>query len=424
MAARIFWLIALTTLPFFWFLTRIDSSLLQDSPAIFWNSLSLIVADIFGWIGTVLILWQFILGNWTTASLFGNDILAVNKLHRNLGIYGALFVFIHPILSMYAYGESLLWIFLPNLKNSFETDVTLGKFALILYFIIWISSALLRDKIRYRPWLYLHYLSYVLFPFIFLHAKANGSLMTSFPWLSTIWLAIFLIYIGILIIHILEMLGKLARPYRVTSVQHYGQTNSVLELVPVKQFFVPNPGQFVRVQLRILSLQHPYSILAFDSITGTISLGIKAVGSFSKELVDSELGRILNISPPYGVFTTNRTVETESVFLAGGIGITPFYRSVREAPNKVIILHSVKSPEDAVYANQFRELIGERYVLLASNQGTRLNGSTLSNILLKNNFRNPKFWLCGSPQYIEAIKLMLLEAGYQSQDIYVEEFGL
>ena len=47
----------------------------------------------------------------------------------------------------------------------------MGRFALLAILLIWLSSAIVRGAISYRPWKYLHYLAY---PVLFLSLLRAG----------------------------------------------------------------------------------------------------------------------------------------------------------------------------------------------------------------------------------------------------------
>ncbi|MEQ1666390.1 MAG: hypothetical protein ABL927_13550, partial [Bdellovibrionales bacterium] len=105
-------------------------------PFLFWvklptswsaTSLTLYLALITGFIGTVFLMWQFILGTRTITGLIYKDQNWALKIHKWLGKWGTLAIFAHPILITYAYGESLLYSFIPGFKDSFETAVSWGR---------------------------------------------------------------------------------------------------------------------------------------------------------------------------------------------------------------------------------------------------------------------------------------------------------
>ncbi|NJS40911.1 hypothetical protein HC766_00735 [Candidatus Gracilibacteria bacterium] len=120
-----------------------------------------------GYVGLVLMLWNVILGAKPLSRLISKDYVRLNKIHRALRKYGIFFVLSHPLIQMYSYLENFYWIITPLIGNELELHISFGRLALLIYLIIWITSVLLKSRIRYRPWLYIHYLTYPWFFWFF-----------------------------------------------------------------------------------------------------------------------------------------------------------------------------------------------------------------------------------------------------------------
>src|SRR6266849_2040616 len=74
--------------------------------------------------------------------------------------------------------------------------------------------------------------------------------------------------------------------------------------------------------------------------------------AFKHSLKKVPLGTEIKIDPPTGSFTLHKNSAKPAVFLAGGIGITPFLSIVRQAdhdrlPHKLYLFYSNRRPEDA-----------------------------------------------------------------------------
>lgn len=99
---------------------------------------------------------------------------------------------------MFSYGETILFLFIPDFSSTIATHITYGRLAFLLYLFIWITSAMIRDKINYRPWLYIHYFSYPLLFFVFIHVFEIGTFIFAFPLIK--YYCFFLLGIFILLI--------------------------------------------------------------------------------------------------------------------------------------------------------------------------------------------------------------------------------
>ena len=76
--------------------------------------------------------------------------------------------------------------------------------------------------------------------------------------------------------------------------------------------------------------------------------------AFKRSLNVVPIGTEINIASPSGSFTLHRNANKPAVFIAGGIGITPFLSIVRQADydwlaHKLYLFYSNRRPEDAPF---------------------------------------------------------------------------
>ncbi len=151
-------------------------------------------ANIAGFIGGAILLWEFILGIKEISTRLAITQGTFIKLHIILGVWGLFFVFVHPILEMFVYVESLSFLFLPSLASASELHITYGRMAFLLVILVWLTSSFLRNTISYNKWLTIHYLSYPMLFFVFIHALEIGSFMNAFIVIKAYWIALFIFY--------------------------------------------------------------------------------------------------------------------------------------------------------------------------------------------------------------------------------------
>lgn len=150
-------------------------------------------------------LWNVILGAKPLSRLISKDYVRLNKIHRALRKYGIFFVLSHPLIQMYSYLENFYWIITPLIGNELELHISFGRLALLIYLIIWITSVLLKSRIRYRPWLYIHYLTYPLVFLVFLHLRDIGYYWDNLPSLNifiTILFGLYIIFLGYMFLYL------------------------------------------------------------------------------------------------------------------------------------------------------------------------------------------------------------------------------
>jgi ferredoxin-NADP reductase len=150
-------------------------------------------------------------------------------------------------------------------------------------------------------------------------------------------------------------------------------------------------------------------------------------------------GLQVKIDGPGGSFVLHRKSEKPAVFLAGGIGITPFLSIIRQAgndqsPHHLYLFYSNRRPEDAAFLDLLSEATkrNPNFHLIATmtemdkshREWKGETGSINKDMLTKHlpSLQGPIYYLAGPPAMIAAMRSMLIEAGVDEDDIRTEEF--
>jgi hypothetical protein len=122
------------------------------------------------------------------------------------------------------------------------------------------------------------------------------------------------------------------------------------------------------------------------------------------------------------------TYKGEGVFIAGGAGITPFISIFRDlrvkneiAGNTLIFANKTKA--DIILDNEFRNLPGLEFInILSDEQADGHYHGMISEEFLKSRIRNfnRRFYLCGPPPMMNAVKNQLANLGVGKNSIIVE----
>jgi predicted ferric reductase len=337
---------------------------------------------------------------------------------------------------MIAYTEGIWFLFLPDFSSTYAIHITYGRFAFLLFLLIWITSAFLRDKMSYRPWLYIHYLSYPLMAFVFIHAFQIGTYIFTIPFIKWYWIFLTGIFSVLVVWRLTRILNLDKVRYEVVSKEHKPDKITVYTLKPRrKKKLKPDTGQFIYIKPTFFGEAHPFSVLKYDEKTGEISFGIKAVGQFTRILRDIDINQTVYLEGPYGVFTKEGQNTDHKVIFAGGIGIVPFYELVKRfGGKKTIMFYSNKKLEDALYREEFAETLGSSYIDAVTREdpkdvkgNTVLKGRITEDIVksyLNNEFLSKgKFFICGSPGFMAGITKILKDLGVPQSRVHMEEFG-
>jgi ferredoxin-NADP reductase len=150
-------------------------------------------------------------------------------------------------------------------------------------------------------------------------------------------------------------------------------------------------------------------------------------------------GLQVKIDGPGGSFVLHRKSEKPAVFLAGGIGITPFLSIIRQAgndqsPHHMYLFYSNRRPEDAAFLDLLSEATkrNPNFHLIATmtemdkshREWKGETGSINKDMLTKHlpSLQGSIYYLAGPPAMIAAMRSMLIEAGVDEDDIRTEEF--
>lgn len=282
----------------------------------------LIIANVVGYIGLLLLYIQTVFGSRHVFGYFTNNTVFVNKWHQYLGTYGVLFVFVHPVLEMVERLENLLWIFIPSFIVQSETFVTFGRFALILSLVIWITSAIVREKIKWRPWKMIHLLAYPTLFFAFIHVPAIGTFFEEYLWVKIIWGILFASFVIATFWRLRSWVGSGKAVYKLVEERLVGEDIVLIKLQAVSEKLTSNIGQHFYLQTGKFKSEHPFTIIRNED--GVLYFGIRKVGKFWDELLAKKLGETVLVDGPYGVFTREAQNTNPKVVISAGVGFYTF----------------------------------------------------------------------------------------------------
>ena len=159
--------------------------------------------------------------------------------------------------------------------------------------------------------------------------------------------------------------------------------------------------------------------------------------AFKRVMAKLPLGTELKFEGPMGSFTLP---SKAAVFLAGGIGITPFRSILRQAnheksPLLLYLFYSNRRPEDAAFLDELQELskANSRFIFIPSMSemersqkewaGERglIDWEMLSKRFCE--LKGPIYYVAGPPAMVAAMQQVLTKAGIDDDDIRAEEFG-
>lgn len=185
--------------------------------------------------------------------------------------------------------------------------------------------------------------------------------------------------------------------------------------------------------------RHAFSIVSAP-FQNELVIATRMRGStFKNTLAALPLGTQVILDGPFGSLGLHKATARAGVFIAGGIGITPFMSMLRhtaqqQTPQDLLLLYSNHRPEDAAFLGELQQLetVNSRFHMVATM--TQMDRSTqpwagpmgpIDSALVQritHDLPAPIFYIAGPPAMVEAMRQVLAGAGIDEDDVRSEEF--
>ncbi len=375
----------------------------------------------------LLMVWSFILAVRVRfiEPLFGG-LDSIYRVHRWAGSISTVLMFLHvraePEVEGGIRGASR------SVADSAEGLAGTGE--IMLYVLVGLS--LLR-WMPYRWWRWTHKLIGVPFAFACWHfftaekPYANGS---AWGW----WFGGFMI--AGLVAWIYRVVARdMASPgvrYRVESMVSAGSATT-LELTPTGRPLEYEAGQFAFIKIQAPGLREPHAFtIASSPSNERLRFVIRELGDWTRRMRRTDLtGTSVFVEGPYGTFEPLGRAGQPVVWVAGGVGITPFLAAIDESTrvpdsgSNVVprLFYAVRSAGENGIVDELRaaERDGRIHLhVFESGDGNRLVADDL--VRLAPDLADAHVALCGPSGLVRDMSSAARRAG--STDIEVEDFDI
>ena len=222
-------------------------------------------------------------------------------------------------------------------------------------------------------------------------------------------------------------------PYKVEAVKHPNNSSTEVTLrakrEPIKKH---RSGQFLFVRFpgdKDLNESHPFTISSAP-VEDVLRLTIKASGDFTRELFAKlKEGTDAIIEGAYGMFNY-KTGGPKQIWIAGGIGLTPFLSFVRDMDGNlqhdVDLYYTVRHPEEALFVHELEAAAAKNPRLKVHIRYSAKEGSLTIDDIVKNaggDVSDYDVYLCGPLPMIQAFEKKFLALGLPKNNIRYEEFN-
>jgi anaerobic selenocysteine-containing dehydrogenase/ferredoxin-NADP reductase len=244
------------------------------------------------------------------------------------------------------------------------------------------------------------------------------------------------------------------RLFAVVAVRQEADDVLAIDLAPKDKGALPSyrPGQYIILSLPGIEISRAYSLTGQGG-DGVLSVGVKRQSSdeiapqkrefhLSEHIHRLKVGDEVGVEAPSGIFTPPLQGSRPLIFLAGGIGITPFLGHLEamlgyaaaERVDNVLLLYSCRNGSQHPFANRLRELKrqlpnvkiitaftaprAEDRLFEDYDYAGRLDLSSIDSLVS----RRPLAYLCGSSEFNSSMTDQLVECGVPRFDIFAETF--
>jgi predicted ferric reductase len=204
-----------------------------------------------------------------------------------------------------------------------------------------------------------------------------------------------------------------------------------ISMTPTHEIMKYKPGQFIFINFKsdtVSNEVHPFSISSASS-DNTLHISVKEEGDFTSRLKNLKIGDEAHIEGAFGRFSYEKAVNKSQIWIAGGIGITPFLSMARSVMNlafTIDIYYSIRTPQEAVYLDVLEQTAQKNtnfrvFLFFTQSQG-RLSADAIAKA--SGGVLEKDIFICGPPPMMKSLRQQLIKLGVKNTYIHTEEFNL
>ena len=371
---------------------------------------------------------------------FGIDV--VLRFHRQISFLAVLAAFGHPVL-----------LFVTSARYRALLDVAhdglrarLAWLALTALIVL-MATSIWRRKLRisYEAWHVLHSALGVL---IVLAALGHAFLVDYYfrePLVRMVWAVYGAAFLWLAVwVRLIKPLRLWRRPWSVVAVRPEPGGSVSVGLEPAYrhtgQTFSFHGGQFAWIlhgRTPFTPTYHPFS-MSSSALSPRVEFTIKDVGGFTNSIGRLEVGDRVFMDGPHGAFTLERHPGSGYVFLAVGVGVTPFLSMLAtladQGDRRPCWLFLGNRHEDQITGLRQLEELQDRLDLTvvhvissASPAWTGERGRIGPAVLdrhLPSHHRSLQYFICASEDIVGSMERSLRGLRIPGDRIHSEQFGL
>ncbi|RKT43646.1 ferredoxin reductase family protein [Thiocapsa rosea] len=363
---------------------------------------------------------------WLERPLGGMD--RVYRLHKWTAILAVSFAATHWLLeegddlikSVFGrHGRPLEEQFSGLLHDVRDVGEELGEIGIYLLLAMLVLSLL--KRFPYKFWRHVHRAMPLLYLALAFHAAV---LAPTHYWSQPLGLLLGMLLVAGSVAAVMSLLGLVGQSRRARgsivsiSTPSHDVTEMVCQLEP--RWRGHRAGQFAFVSFDRFEGHHPFTIASADHGDRRVTFLIKALGDFTRALPQRiAVGQAVTVEGPYGFFQLpRRNPEARQIWVAGGIGVTPFIawlEALRAKPDASLItdLHySTRNRGTDPFVDRLEtlcaDLPGVSLHIHDSQAGSTLSAEHLAS--MHDGLRKTEVWFCGPSRFAKRLRTGLTRA--------------
>ena len=347
----------------------------------------------------------------------------VYVLHKWLGISALVMVLVHDTVDADIEGIG---------RETGLTDLaeTMGEISLYAFLILVLITIV--TFIPYNLWKWSHKLMGTFFALSVFHlAFINKPFANTDPVGAYVLVVCGLGLLAYLYTLLPQNFGSRTRVFEVDSVEKTGDAFSV-QLSPETKAVKHHAGQFAFINFDIphLGEAHPFTISAAPNDANTLRFTIKPLGDYTRKLSTGiKPGTTAHISPSFGHFRL-RNNKSPQIWIAGGIGVTPFLAWLGEVTTdhpKIDFFYCIRGRDSAPHIEEIEaraaQLPNLNLHIIDSSQMGRLTAAKIVE-LTGTDVKKSSAFFCGPEVMRNALIRDLQGLGMRKSRFHYEEFEI
>ncbi|MBI5349299.1 MAG: ferric reductase-like transmembrane domain-containing protein [Chloroflexi bacterium] len=287
-------------------------------------------------------------------------------------------------------------------------------------------------RLAYHNWKITHKFVGLFFIIGMIHAVNVNNIVQTSDIVN--WYGKIIYYIGAAAYLYKELLAPLLqKPYAyvVEKVRKLNLSTLEVTLKPKNEKAKQVAGQFTFVSFKedkVLGEQHPFTVSSSPK-EDSLRLSIKASGDWTKHLYENlKEGSEARVEGCYGKMNY-KDGGAEQIWIAGGIGVTPFLSWVRDLDNldrEIHFYYTVRAENDALFWDEFNAAAQKHSRFRATLNVSAKDGSLTADKIvanIKGDIKGKHFYMCGPAPMTEAFQKKFIGLGVAESQIHFEEFN-